>query len=149
VQLCPPQIPHDLTRARTRTTAVGSLPLTAWSTSWSICNVSLALNAASELLSIALIIPLEPRFNVISLRFRSVTNDKSSTQFLVFHWASRTLDSVGWVPGIWQQISLYPVNRIQCAVTCRSVRIRLLGDELWKEYVSNLWQRRSLLFHVS
>jgi hypothetical protein len=28
--LCPPQIPHDLTRARTRATAVGSRWLTAW-----------------------------------------------------------------------------------------------------------------------
>jgi hypothetical protein len=30
VQLCPPQIPHDLTRARTRAAAVGSRQLTAW-----------------------------------------------------------------------------------------------------------------------
>jgi hypothetical protein len=30
VPLCPPQIPHDLTRARTRTTAVGNQQLTAW-----------------------------------------------------------------------------------------------------------------------
>jgi hypothetical protein len=29
--LCPPQIPHDQTRARTRTAAVGSQQLTAWS----------------------------------------------------------------------------------------------------------------------
>jgi hypothetical protein len=28
--LCPPQIPHDLTRARTRAAAVGSQGLTAW-----------------------------------------------------------------------------------------------------------------------
>jgi hypothetical protein len=28
--LCPPQIPHDQTRARTRATAVGSQRLTAW-----------------------------------------------------------------------------------------------------------------------
>jgi hypothetical protein len=31
--LCPPQIPHDLTRARTRTAAVGSQRLTAWAMS--------------------------------------------------------------------------------------------------------------------
>jgi hypothetical protein len=30
VPLCPPQIPHDLTRARTRAAAVGSQRLTAW-----------------------------------------------------------------------------------------------------------------------
>jgi hypothetical protein len=30
--LCPPQIPHDQTRARTRAAAVGSLRLTAWAT---------------------------------------------------------------------------------------------------------------------
>jgi hypothetical protein len=30
VPLCPPQIPHDLTRARTRTIAEGSRRLTAW-----------------------------------------------------------------------------------------------------------------------
>jgi hypothetical protein len=30
VPLCPPQIPHDLTRARTRAAAVGSLRLIAW-----------------------------------------------------------------------------------------------------------------------
>jgi hypothetical protein len=30
VPLCPPQIPHDLTRARTRAAAVGSRRLTAW-----------------------------------------------------------------------------------------------------------------------
>jgi hypothetical protein len=30
VPLCPPQIPHDLTRARTRATAVGSRRLTDW-----------------------------------------------------------------------------------------------------------------------
>jgi hypothetical protein len=28
--LCPPQIPHGLTRARTRAAAVGSQQLTAW-----------------------------------------------------------------------------------------------------------------------
>jgi hypothetical protein len=30
VPLCPPQIPHDLTRARTRAAAVGRRQLTAW-----------------------------------------------------------------------------------------------------------------------
>jgi hypothetical protein len=30
VSFCPPEIPHDLTRARTRATAVGSQRLTAW-----------------------------------------------------------------------------------------------------------------------
>jgi hypothetical protein len=30
VPLCPPQIPHDQTRARTRAAAVGSQRLTAW-----------------------------------------------------------------------------------------------------------------------
>jgi hypothetical protein len=30
VLLCPPQIPHDLTWARTRAAAVGSRRLTAW-----------------------------------------------------------------------------------------------------------------------
>jgi hypothetical protein len=30
VPLCPPQIPHDLTQARTRAAAVGSQRLTAW-----------------------------------------------------------------------------------------------------------------------
>jgi hypothetical protein len=30
VQLCPPQIPHDLTRARTRAATVGNQRLTAW-----------------------------------------------------------------------------------------------------------------------
>jgi hypothetical protein len=32
VPLCPPQIPFDLTRARTRAAAVGSQRLTAWAT---------------------------------------------------------------------------------------------------------------------
>jgi hypothetical protein len=32
VPLCPPQIPHDLTRARTRAAAGGSRQLTAWAT---------------------------------------------------------------------------------------------------------------------
>jgi hypothetical protein len=32
VPLCPPQIPNDLTRARTRAEAVGSRRLTAWAT---------------------------------------------------------------------------------------------------------------------
>jgi hypothetical protein len=34
VPLCSPQIPHDLTRARTRATAVGSQRLTAWAMAW-------------------------------------------------------------------------------------------------------------------
>jgi hypothetical protein len=34
VPLCPPQIPHDLTRARTRTVAVGTWLLTAWAIAW-------------------------------------------------------------------------------------------------------------------
>jgi hypothetical protein len=32
VPLCPPQIPHDLTRARTRADAVENQLLTAWAT---------------------------------------------------------------------------------------------------------------------
>jgi hypothetical protein len=34
VPLCPPQIPHDLTRARTRASAVGSRRLTVWAIAW-------------------------------------------------------------------------------------------------------------------
>jgi hypothetical protein len=34
VPLCPPQIPHDLTWARTRAAAVGSRRLTAWAMAW-------------------------------------------------------------------------------------------------------------------
>jgi hypothetical protein len=36
VPFCPKQIPHDLTRARKRATAVGSLRLTAWATARSL-----------------------------------------------------------------------------------------------------------------
>jgi hypothetical protein len=35
--LCPPQIPHDLTRAGTRATAVGSRRLTAWAMARPCC----------------------------------------------------------------------------------------------------------------
>jgi hypothetical protein len=34
VPLCPPQIPYDLTRVRTRDSAVGSRRLTAWAMAW-------------------------------------------------------------------------------------------------------------------
>jgi hypothetical protein len=34
VPLCPPQIPHDLTRARNRAAAVGSQRLTGWAMAW-------------------------------------------------------------------------------------------------------------------
>jgi hypothetical protein len=34
VPLCPPQIPHDQTRARTRSAAVGSQRLTFWAMEW-------------------------------------------------------------------------------------------------------------------
>jgi hypothetical protein len=34
VSLCPPQIPHDLTQARTWSAAVGSQWLTAWAMAW-------------------------------------------------------------------------------------------------------------------
>jgi hypothetical protein len=34
VPLCPPQMPHYLTRARTQTAAVGSRRLTAWALTW-------------------------------------------------------------------------------------------------------------------
>jgi hypothetical protein len=36
VPLCPPQIPHDLTRARTRTAAMGIRWVTAWAMVWPI-----------------------------------------------------------------------------------------------------------------
>jgi hypothetical protein len=45
--LCPPQIPHDQTRARTRAAAVGSQRLTAWATSRPFCNVSMRTNIIS------------------------------------------------------------------------------------------------------
>jgi hypothetical protein len=34
VPLCPPQIPYDLSWARTQTAAVGSQQLTTWATAW-------------------------------------------------------------------------------------------------------------------
>jgi hypothetical protein len=37
VRICPPQIPHYLTRARTRAAAVGSQRLTAWATVRKFC----------------------------------------------------------------------------------------------------------------
>jgi hypothetical protein len=37
VPLCPPQIPHDLTWARTRVAAVGSWRLIAWAMAWDRC----------------------------------------------------------------------------------------------------------------
>jgi hypothetical protein len=43
VPLCPPQIPHDLTLARTRAATVGSRRLTAWAMArpiWTITNTS-------------------------------------------------------------------------------------------------------------
>jgi hypothetical protein len=45
VPLCPPQIPHDLTRARIRATAVGSQRLTAWA----MARPSFHLTAATNL----------------------------------------------------------------------------------------------------
>jgi hypothetical protein len=45
VSLCPPQISHDLTRARTRAAAVGSQRLTAWAMAQPCCsNLSVILN---------------------------------------------------------------------------------------------------------
>jgi hypothetical protein len=42
--LCPPQIPHDLTRARTRTAAVGSQRLTVWA----VARVALSLTLCKQ-----------------------------------------------------------------------------------------------------
>jgi hypothetical protein len=39
VPLCPPQIPHGLTLARTRSAAIGSQWLTAWPTAWPYCTI--------------------------------------------------------------------------------------------------------------
>jgi hypothetical protein len=62
VPLCRPQIPHDLTRARTRAVAVGSRPLTAWTAAWPSLTVNLNFKLFSEpwsyiLLSYSCILP--------------------------------------------------------------------------------------------
>jgi hypothetical protein len=41
--LCSPQIPHDLTQARTRATAIGSWRLTAWVMTWPMTWLTSAL----------------------------------------------------------------------------------------------------------
>jgi hypothetical protein len=45
VPLCPQQIPHELTRARTRAAAMGSRRLTAWAIARPLCHLS---NAAAK-----------------------------------------------------------------------------------------------------
>jgi hypothetical protein len=44
VPLCPPQIPHGLTQARTRATSVGSRRLAAWAKSRPFANLILTIN---------------------------------------------------------------------------------------------------------
>jgi hypothetical protein len=46
VVLCPPQIPHDLTRARTQAAVVGSRRLTAWATARPQCKLESNMTSA-------------------------------------------------------------------------------------------------------